>query len=69
MDAVDSFYEAGNALVLPVSSIWELNLAMVEMQEEETGKAEIFMLSFKIRIRDLDHITCAFFQFIIVSSD
>lgn len=41
---------------LPVSSIWKLNLAIVEMREEETGKAEIFMCSFKIKIIDLDHI-------------
>lgn len=35
------------------------------MQEEETGKTEIFILSFKIKIRDLDHIKspiCAFFS-------
>lgn len=61
------FFEAGNALV-PSSLLYlEAELAMVEMQEEETGKAEIFMCSFKIRMRDLDHIKSliwTFFQFI-----
>lgn len=41
---------------------------MVEMQEEETGKVEIFICSFKIKTRDLNHIKsliCTLFQFII----